>query len=196
MCRAAGKVSSIGRVVGRVLRGCDNHHSHDRQDYRYHSERDELERHCDPPRGPLTFAPIQRVTGSLCSWRPHWLAPGRLPLMNSTPAFRKNDPRRRALNLSPPSPGGGCHVQNAPSGGLRGPFTPRTRCMKRWKKHDYPAFAASQLKERQQAANAAVQLSGAGARRSPLPRSRAGIFEAGQSGCRAGTATRRHCLRS
>jgi hypothetical protein len=29
------------------------------------------------------FAPIQRVTGSLCSWRPHWLAPGRLPLVNS-----------------------------------------------------------------------------------------------------------------
>ena len=30
------------------------------------------------------FAPIQRVTGSLCSWRPHWLAPGRVPLVNST----------------------------------------------------------------------------------------------------------------
>ena len=44
LCRAAGKVSSVGGVVGRVLRGCDNHH-HDRQDYRYHSERDELGRH-------------------------------------------------------------------------------------------------------------------------------------------------------
>ena len=43
--RAAGKVSSVGGVVGRVLRGCDNHH-HDRQDYRYHSQRDELGRHC------------------------------------------------------------------------------------------------------------------------------------------------------
>ena len=42
---AAGKVSSVGGVVGRVLRGCDNHH-HDRQDYRYHSQRDELGRHC------------------------------------------------------------------------------------------------------------------------------------------------------
>ena len=29
-----------------------------------------------------TFPSIQRVKGSLCSWRPHWLAPGRLPLVN------------------------------------------------------------------------------------------------------------------
>jgi hypothetical protein len=43
--RAAGKVSNVGGVLGPVLRGCDNHH-HDRQDYRYHSERDALGRHC------------------------------------------------------------------------------------------------------------------------------------------------------
>ena len=39
--RAAGKVSNIGGVVRPVLR-----HHHHRQDYHYHSERDELGRHC------------------------------------------------------------------------------------------------------------------------------------------------------
>jgi hypothetical protein len=39
--RAAGKVSNIREVVRPVLR-----HHHHRQDYHYHSERDELGRHC------------------------------------------------------------------------------------------------------------------------------------------------------